>query len=244
MNPSYTLGAPTSTFGPSLRITVVFGAAGLCLCLLVFFATYELNERIAWIVCFALAPILAALAVWQLSFRAAVHERGISCRNIFFSKEWPWNEIERVYYSTTELRFDFWTHGLAEIPLGEFYRLKLHNVYGHVLSFTNHFDRYEELSITVAQCTFQGLSEKALHAFNSGSPVEFGAVTISRADGVTLKRLFFRQSIPWQNILKYQFDDSSITFCLCKGLFKAPAVAARRVANLHVLKFLLGHPVR
>lgn len=232
MNPSHTLGPPTSTFGPSLRITSVLGVAVLFLCLPVLMVAYGTNERIAWAICFALAAILVALAVWQLSFRAAVHQGGISCRNIFFSKEWPWNEVDGVYYSAIEVQTRF-------IPLGEFYRLKLRNVYGQVLSLTNHFDRHEELAATISQYTFKHLAERALHSFTSGSAVEFGAVTISQADGVTLKRRFFQQKIPWQNIERYGISASSITFGLHTGLFTEPTISAGRVANPHVLKFLL-----
>ena len=234
MNASYTLGPPTSTFGPSPRITSVFGVAGLFLCLPAWMVAYGTNERVAWMICFTLAAILVALAVWQLSFRAAVHQSGISCRNIFFSKEWLWNEVDGVYYSAIEVRTRF-------IPLGEFYRLNLRNVYGQRLSLTNHFDRHEELATTIAQCTFKRLAESALHSFTSGSTVEFGAVTISLADGVTLKRRFFQQKIPWQNIERYGISGSSITFGLHTGLFTEPTISAGRVANLHVLKFLLDH---
>jgi hypothetical protein len=233
MNKSYALDKATSTFGPSVRITGVFGLIGLLVGLLAFAFAYGLDHPIAWAVFFALVAIMVALAVWQLSFRASVHEGGISCRNIFSFREWAWNEIELVYYSAIEVRTRF-------IPLGEFYRLRLHNVFGHGMSLSNHFVRHEELSITILQCTSQRLAEKAVNAFNSGSTVEFGAVALNRADGITLKRWwFFKQRIPWQNLARYEVGASSVSLYLRKGFFSEPTVSAGRVANVHVLKFLL-----
>jgi len=139
---------PVETFGPSVRITTVFGAFGLFICALAFLVAHEINDSTTWRIFFALAALFAGLLLWQLSFRATIHQSGISCRAVFSTKEMPWREVGRYYYFALDVRVNF-------IPLGEFYSLKLRSLYGQSISFTNHISRHEELVTTIAQCTFK-----------------------------------------------------------------------------------------
>ncbi len=143
----------------------------------------------------------------------------------------PWHEVDRYYYFALDVRVNF-------IPLGEFYSLKLRNLYGHSISFTNHISRHEQLITTIAQCTFKPLAEKALQSFDTGSAVNFGAITVSR-ECITLRKLFFSQEIKWQEINSYDVNASSVTFYLRQGLLPSRTISAGKVANPHVLKFLL-----
>ena len=231
---SYALGPPTVTFGPSIRITAVFGLLGLIICLLSFGAAYITNDITAWRIFFILAPIFCALLLWQLSFRAAIHESGISCSNIFSTKEMRWLEVDRVYSSVEEV-------SVKHIPVGQFYSLKLRSVYGHSISFTNHISRHEELILTIAQSTFKPLAEKALQSFDSGSIVTFGAITAGRWEGITVRTIFFNQTIRWHEIDSYDMDAAGITFYLRKKVLRSRTISAGRIANPHVLKFLLDH---
>ncbi len=230
---SYTLGPPVETFGPSIRITTVFGAFGLFACTMAFLVAHELEDSTAWRIFFALAFMFSGLLLWQLSFRAAIHQIGISCRNIFFTKELPWQDVDRYYYFALGVRLNF-------IPLGEFYSLKLRSLHGQSISFTNHIGRHEELVTTIAQCTFKPLAEKALQFFDAGSAVNFEAITVSRA-GITLRKLFFSQETEWQQIKSYDVNASSVTFGLREGLLRSRTISSRKVANPPVLKFLLDH---
>ncbi len=229
---TYALGPPVETFGPSIRITTVFGLFGLLACLLAFGAAYETDDTTAWRIFFSMTAVFGGLLLWQLSFRAAIHESGISCRNIFFTKEMRWLEVDSFYYRTEEVV-------LKHIPLGEFYRLKLRSIYGHSISFSNHISRHEELMFTIAQSTFKPLAEKALQSFDSGSILNFGAITLGRSEGVTLRKLFFNRIIPWQEINSYDVNESCLTFYLRGKLLPARTISAGRIANPHVLKFLL-----
>jgi len=231
---SYALGPPLVAFGPSLRITTVLSLFGLVVCLLAFGVAYETSDTTAWRIFFSLAAAFAGLLLWQLSFRAAIHDSGISCRNIFFTKEMRWLEVDSFYYSAANVRVNF-------IPLGAFYRLKLRSVHGHSISFSNHISRHEELMTTIVQSTFKPLAEKALQSFDSGSVVNFGAICLGRWEGVTLRKLFFNRIIRWQEINSYDVDAGGITFYLRNKLLSSRTISSGSIANPHVLKFLLDH---
>jgi hypothetical protein len=73
----------------------VFGAFGLFICALAFLVAHEINDSTTWRIFFALAALFAGLLPWQLSFRATIHQSGISCRNVFSTNGLPWREVGR-----------------------------------------------------------------------------------------------------------------------------------------------------
>lgn len=229
---STTLGPPLETYGPHIRITAITAGVGLFFCLLSFAVAHETDDKIAWRVFFVLCALFAGLLAWQLSFRAAVHESGISCQNMFISKELRWQEIERFYFGCHQVY-------AKHIPLGTFYQFKLHSILGPSLSLSNHVRNAEDLALRVARNTAKPLLEKAMQAFESGTVLDFGAIQVSPSEGVTLKKLLFDKKIQWKDITAYDANFSYFKFDLHKKLLSSWTIPSEKIANAHVLKLLL-----
>jgi hypothetical protein len=229
---NYTLGPPIETYGPNIRIAAILAAAGGFICLLAFSVAHEIKDTTAWAIFLGLSILLSGGLLWQLSYRAAVHETGVSCQNFFFSKEMRWYEVERFYFGCHEVHAHF-------IPLGSFYSLKLRNVHGQSLSLSNRIRHAEDFAHLVARFTLKPLLEKALQSFQSGNVISFGAITVAPSVGVTLKKLFFDKTLKWQDIEAYEVNSSCFKFQSRQKLFSSWTILSEKIANPHVLKALL-----
>jgi hypothetical protein len=155
---NYALGPPLEAYGPNIRITALVDAASRAICLLAFGVAREIQDPTAWRIFFALSTLFGGVILWQLSFRAAVHESGISCQNTLLSKEMRWHEVERFYFACHQIY-------ASPVPLGTFYRLELHSVDGQSLSLGNRIRRADDLAQTIAQITLKPLMERPCKAF-------------------------------------------------------------------------------
>jgi len=228
----YTLGPPIETYGPNIRITALFVAAASVIWLIAFGIAHDTKDVTAWTILFLVSALIGGAVLWQLSFHAAVHEAGVSCENIFVTKEMRWYEVDRFYFGCHELHAHY-------VPLGTFYSLKLRSTHGQTLSFSNHIRRPEDFALLISRYTIKPLLEKAQQNLQSGRNLSFGAVILKPAEGLTLIKLLKDKKISWSEIESYTAGVSFLEIHLRQRLFSTHRVRAEKVANLHVLKALL-----
>lgn len=228
---NYTLGPPFETYGPNVRVIAILLVLALLFCWLAFAVARDLRDPTAWFVFYALTAAFAGIVWWHLVSRVWLHELGISYRGILGYGEIRWLELERFYFGSYEIH-------AQHIPLGTFYRLKLITTHGQKVSLGERVRHADELAERIAKFSFEPLMQKALQAFNSGGVVDFGAILVSRSDGVTIVKLLSDTKIPWQEIEGYDTLSSHVSFHRFHKRF-ACRVASERVANLTVLRALL-----
>jgi len=229
---NYTLGPAIETFGPNIRITALFAVGASFICLIAFGVAHETNDVTAWTIFLVVTALLGGAVLWQLSFRAAAHDTGVSSHNIFAAKEMRWHEIERVYFGCHELHAHYF-------PLGTFYVLKLRSVHGQSLSLSNHIRRAEDLALLISRYTLKPLLEKELQHFQSGQDISFDAIILNSTEGLTLRKLLADKRISWNEIESYTADTSFFEIHLRKRVFSTHRIRAEKIANLHILKVLL-----
>jgi hypothetical protein len=228
---NYTLGPPVETYGPNLRIAAIVVVLGLLFCWLAFAVAIDTRDRTAWAVFLGLTAGFAALALRPLLSRVWMHEMGISFRGILGYGEMRWQEVERLYFGSYEMHAHYF-------PLGTFYRLKLISSHGEKVSLGERVRRADELAERIGKFTMERLLQKAVQEFNSGATVDFGAILVTRAEGVTLRKWYTDKKIRWDEIAGYDFTSSDLRFHRF-GKRLSVNVAADRVANVRVLRALL-----
>jgi hypothetical protein len=160
-----------------------------------------------------------------------VYELGISYRGISGYGEIRWQEVERFYFGAYEIHAHY-------LPLGTFYRLKMISTQGQKISLGERVRRAEELAEKIGKFTFERLLQKALHEFNGGARVDFGAILVSRAEGVTIIKWYADKKMRWDEIAGYDVTSSYLRFHRLNKRF-AWDVSSERVANVPVLRALL-----
>jgi hypothetical protein len=228
---NYTLGPPLETFGPNIRVIAILLVLALFFCGLAFAVAIDLRDSTAWLVFYVLTAAFASIVTWYLVSRVWLHEMGISYRGIFGYGEIRWLELDRIYFGSYELN-------AHHIPLGTFYRLKLITSHGQKVSLGDRVRHADELAERIGKFSFEPLMQKALQTFNSGGVVDFGAVLVSRTEGVVVAKLLSDTKIPWQEIEGYDILSSHVSFHRFHKRF-ACSIGSDRVANLPVLRGLL-----
>jgi hypothetical protein len=228
---NYTLGPPLESYGPNVRITVILVVVGLLFCVPVFAVARELRDPILWAVFYVLAALFAGLAAAHLNFRVWLHETGVSFQGIVANGEMRWREIERYYFGSYEIHA---TH----IPLGTFYRLKLVGIHGQKVSLGERIQRADDLAKRVAHFTLEPMLQKAVRDFENGAQIRFGAISVSRSAGVTVRKWFVDRELQWKEIEGYDITDAYFTFHRF-GKRLGLKIASERLANVPVLKALL-----
>ncbi|HET8923225.1 MAG TPA: DUF6585 family protein [Candidatus Acidoferrum sp.] len=142
-----------------------------------------------------------------------------------------WLELDRVYFGSYELH-------AQHFPLGTFYRLKLITTHGKKVSLGERVRHAEELAERIGRFSFKPLMQKALETFDSGGVVDFGAILVSRSEGVIIVKLLSDTKIRWEEIEGYDILSSHVSFHRFHKRF-ARSIASDRVANLLVLRALL-----
>ena len=228
---NYTLGPALETYGPNVRILAILSAIALLFCWLSFAVAWEVRDQKAWIVFWALTAGFAGIIGHYLASRVWVHQLGLTYRGIFGYGEIRWLEVERFYFGSYEVHAHYF-------PLGTFHRLKIVSTQGRKISFGEHVRRADELAATIGKFTFEPLLQKALQKFNFGSGVDFGAIRMHPAEGLTLVKWYADKKIRWDELQGYDVTSAYLKFHRFGKTF-AWTVSAERVANVPVLRALL-----
>lgn len=229
---NYTLGPPIETFGPNPRTVGIIVVIGGMFCGLAYAVAAEVQGRTAWAVFSGMTAVFVGLLLHHLSSRVWVHDSGISFRGLFGNGELRWQDVERIYFYAYEVHAHW-------IPLGTFYRLKLVSTHGQKISLGERIRHAEDLAQSVGKATLERLLQKAVQEFNSDRTVDFGAILVSRAGGVTIKRWHSDKQIRWEEIAGYDFTASHVGFHRFEKRF-ALNIGTEGVANALVLRALLN----
>ena len=228
---NYALGPPLQTYGPNSKVTAILVVVGLLLCLLVLAVAREVKGTTAWTIFYALSALYGGVLLQQLSSRVWLHETGISWRGIRGQGEMRWLDLDRMYCGSYEVHAHY-------IPLGTFHRLKLVSAQGQKVSLGERIRGADDLAKEIAKFTLRPLLQKAMQSFENGQEVDFGAIGVSRSEGVTVRKWYADKKIPWQEIEGYEGNAVYFKIHQFKKHF-AVSASAEKIANAHVLRALL-----
>ncbi len=181
--------------------------------------------------------LLVLFGGWLLSIKVRLHPDGISYQSWFGSKEIRMDELERFYYSSVKRSVNF-------IPVGTYYKFKLIDSSGKKISFGNRVERPSALGPKLVQHTLSPLLEKAARLLRSGQEVDFGAIRISRDQGLKVKKSAWlglgkrTEEIPWDQVSEYRIDRGHF-YIFRTGQKRTTGPLISQVPNAFVLLALL-----
>lgn len=228
---NYTLGPPLETLGPNMRTVGIIVVIGGMFCGFAYLVAADVQGKTAWAVFFGMTAFFVGLLLHHWRSRVWVHDSGISFRGLSGYGELRWQDVERIYFYSYELHAHW-------IPLGTYYRLKLVSTHGQKISLGERIRHAEELAQRVGKATLDRLLQKAVQGFIRGAAVDFGAILVSRAEGVTIRKWYGDTQIRWEEIAAYDFTSTHVGFHRFNKRFSLN-IGIERVANALVLRALL-----
>jgi hypothetical protein len=227
------LGIPLETYKASSFTMFGVGVFGLAAAVIGYIATVEVEEgeTVATVVAIlAMAPF-ALLGSWMNSIQLSLHQEGISYRSFFGSKEMRWDQIEKFTYSSVKQSINF-------IPTGTHHTFKLEDAMGQKLSVGNRVARSAELGQKLIEMTYGPLMEKIADRYNNGQELDFGAIRVSRDEGIRVKKTIRWHSIPWEQMADYAINEGNV-YIWPVGKKYVTGAALAQVPNAFVLLGLL-----
>lgn len=187
------------------------------------------SSKTFWLI---LLAVLVLLFFWLMSVQVRLHHDGISYRSLFGEKEMRWDAVERFYYSAIKRSVNF-------IPVGTYYYFKFVDSEGKKLRFGNRVERLGKLGPKLVEHSLPALFKKVADRFNNGEEVDFGAIRVSKAGGIKVKKLFGHEEIPWDQVSSYAIQTGHF-YVWRKGEKRTRGPSLREVPNAFVLHGLLN----
>ncbi len=125
-----------------------------------------------------------------------MHEAGILYRGIFGVGEILWRDFDKIYYCAENIT-------LHLVTLGVFHRLTLITKRGVKLSIGERLHGSGDLAQLIQGYTRPEMIRKAVREFDRGAQLDFGAIRLSRKNGVRYQNWWFWHEIRWENFSKY-----------------------------------------
>jgi len=227
----HSLDLELQSFGPNVRLALLLIAAGGFFTWIFLEGAREFHSVTAWLFFYLVGACSGLLILRHLVFRVWVHESGILYRGIFGVGEILWRDFDKIYYCTYDITFHF-------VTLGVFHRLTFITKRGLKLSIGERLYGSGDLAELIQSYTLPEMMRKAVHEFERGAQLDFGAIRLSRKNGVKYQNWWFWHEIRWENLSKYGVSDTHVNLSADNKLLGAN-IRAEKVANVHVLEELL-----
>ncbi len=133
---------------------------------------------------------------WLKSIQVTLHNDGITYRSLFGEKEMRWDAVDRFGYEAVKRSVNF-------IPVGTYYLFRLKDAEGKKMRIGNRVEHPAKLGEKLIELTYPELYRKVVERYNNGEVLDFGAIKVSHADGIKMKKFFGHKVIPWNQVSSY-----------------------------------------
>ncbi len=247
------MGAPIEVF-PRKSMTVVYmGLIGLLAIGSVgslAYALYILWQRwgryyppaifkamLPWLIGAAIAFAFGLLLFWEFYTRrkkaAVVYTNGFAYSDRKGVTSWHWDQVKDITANVVR----HYTNG---IPTGTTHEYTLVNSKGDKVVVNDAIQSVENFYTHVQNNTLQQRYQRLANAYNTGSPVAFGNVTISKEAGIQIGK----KTYPWSEVEEVAINKGMLSVKKKGGGWLSGASAtAGAIPNLHVLLSIINQVV-
>ncbi len=177
-----------------------------------------------WMVWSAFSNWKKALMIYQNGF-AYSDRKGVT--------NWNWQDVASIKAAVTK----HYTNG---IYTGTTHIYTIENRTGEKIMVNDSITKVEEAAKDLRSNVFPILYQSFSQAYNSGQPVCFGPVTLSRTSGI----LIGKKSYTWDQVKKVSISNGMISVAKKDGgWFSGAAVQASSVPNLEVMLSIVDQVV-
>ncbi len=164
---------------------------------------------------------------------AVVYANGFAYSDHKGVQTWKWEQIQDVYANVVR----HYTNG---IYTGTTHSYTLYNPKGGKLVLNDTLKNIENLYSHVEENTLQLRYQRLADSYNAGNAVQFGPVTLSKANGI----LMSKKSYPWEEIEQVAINNGFLSVKKKGGgWFSGASASAGAIPNLHVLLSIIDQVV-
>jgi hypothetical protein len=226
------VGPELETYKGNKIVMAIVAILALWPAYIVYNAFTTSSDKVFWASALLLMAVPGCFFVWLRYLQVSLHSDGICYRSLLEKKEMRWEEVERFYFEATKRSINF-------IPVGTYYLYKLVDAGGKKIEFGNRIERPRQLGQKLIEQTYPALYQKVADRFNNGQDLDFGAIRVSKAGGIKVKKLFGYKEIPWDQVSSYAIQKGNF-YIWRKGEKRTTGWGLRRVPNAFVLLGLLN----
>ncbi|HEU5200632.1 MAG TPA: DUF6585 family protein [Ktedonobacterales bacterium] len=238
----YQLGAPQAEYQRWLRpagiVTSVLLALG-GIFFLTIFAPSVARDGTDWPSIIIGLLLLAGAFIWPISFLININQRVYLCAKGLVQVKGKrvdvvrWDQVEWVVDHVVRRAYS-----LNNIPLAKFttHVYKVRRTDGVKLTFRDSLRNVESLGETMVWATTRHLIPRAIATYNSGVPVPFGDLTVSKEGISKGKKL-----LPWDRYDHYEIKEGDVLLWAKGKFFVWKRFPERKLHNALVFSALLDY---
>lgn len=196
-----------------------------------------LRDMLPWVIGAVIALGLGLLLLWEYYTRrkkaAVVYTNGFAYSDRKGVTSWHWDQV-------TDITANVIRHYTNGIPTGTTHQYTLVNKQGDKIVVNDAIQNVETLYTHIQNNTLQHRYQRLANAYNSGSPVTFGTVTISKEAGIQIGK----KTYPWDEIEEVAINKGMLSVKKKGGKwFSGASATAGSIPNLHVLLSIINQIV-
>ncbi len=173
----------------------------------------------------------SAFSNWKKS--AALYRDGFAYVDRKGVKSWNFEQVTGMTAAVTK-------HYRNGIYTGTTHVYTLWNKAGDRMNINDAIQGVEELASGIRKGIYPHLYQAAANAYNAGKPVQFGAVTISKANGLQMKK----KAYPWNEVKEVKIQKGILKVAKKGGgWFSGTNIAVSTIPNLDVLLSMIDQIV-
>ncbi|RPI22413.1 MAG: hypothetical protein EHM70_23835 [Chloroflexota bacterium] len=227
-----------SKWGSAIAALVFLGGAGVAFLFGIWY-TYDVYQQNgpAMIVNALIGPLVFAViffiiglvGLWSLyvNWRKSVviYQNGFAYSDHKGVKAWRWDEFQSIRAAVTK----HYTNG---IYTGTTHVYTLDKQDGERIVINDSISKVEEVAGKIREAIFPQMYQRYSAAYNSGQPVAFGPVILSRADGIQSGK----KSYPWAEVSAVKIERGYIQVAKKGGgWFSGTSIPAASVPNVEIM---------
>lgn len=196
-----------------------------------------LKTILPWVIASLIAFLLAALLLWSIYTRrkkaVVVYTNGFAHSDRKGVISWHWDQVKDVTANVIR----HYTNG---IHTGTTHQYTLVHNNGEKLMVNDTIKDVEKFYNHVEDKTLQQRYQRLANDYNSGRPVTFGNVTISKASGIQIGK----KTYPWEEVEEVAINQGLLSVKKKGGKwFSGARATAGSIPNLHVLLSIINQIV-
>lgn len=225
------LGHPLAIYKPSRAVQIILIVGSIFFLALTAWTTYDHLTRplestaSEWVIgLFAFLMMVSAGCLYVLGHESAVvYEQGLARSTLAKLRAMRWDQVDSVTIQVT---------GSATGGYSASYRYVLRDRNGEHIRLDDSLSNVHELGAIVRQQTLPHIMNRLWPLFESGKPVQFGAYSVSKAEGIRRGRKCLR----WDEIASFSVSNGIVRVRTQRGgLFSGLRTPIGRIPNIDAL---------
>lgn len=173
----------------------------------------------------------SAYANWRKA--VVIYQHGLAYSDRKGVQTWRWDEVASFYAAVTR----HYTNG---VYTGATHVYTIHKKNNTRLVLNDAITSVEEVAKNIREAIYPLLYQRYAQAYNSGQPITFGPVTLSKAGGIQIGK----KAYPWEQVAKVTIQQGFVQVAKKGGgWFSGASVMASTIPNVDIMLSMIDQLV-